>query len=83
MPRTECVSIGVVRHPKRDDAMCACLRVTDVDGRAWAIDLDLDDVRRLLLDLRALLEADQETVDRWWRALADGRDHRPRAAVRP
>jgi hypothetical protein len=86
MPRTRCASIGVARDPERDDLMCACLRVSDIDGKQWAIDLTLDDVKHLLLDLRSLLEADQATVDRWWRQLAsgaDGRPRAPRAAVRP
>jgi hypothetical protein len=83
MPRTTCTGIGIARHPNFDDRMVAVLKVDDADGRAWIIDLDVDDLKALLADLRTLLSADQPTVDRWWRQLANGRDHRPRAAVRP
>jgi hypothetical protein len=58
MPRTTAApaTIGVTRHPELDDRMSACLQISDVDGRQWVIDLDIDDIKRLYCDLRMMLQ---------------------------
>jgi hypothetical protein len=82
MPRAHCSGIGVSRDQRHDDRMVAVLRLVDDRGQHWVVDLSVDDLRVLLADLRALIVADQATVDKWWQKLADGRDGRPKAAVR-
>ncbi len=62
--------------------MAAALRFTDTSGKQHIIDVTLSDVRNMFADLAQLLGANQAQVDAWWQRLGDGRDGRPRAAVR-
>jgi hypothetical protein len=74
-------SVGVMRHPLRDDLMVPVLRVNAIDGKAFQFELTVDDLHNLRADLDALLCADEETVSGWWAALADGSDGRPQSPL--
>jgi len=47
--------------------------LTDVAGQRWALALYNDDLLRVYETLTTLLDADQDTMSKWWRQLAQRR----------